>query len=160
MNKIVINTSPLIVLFKSQLTYLLPPLFTEIIVPAAVWGEIVKAGKIDIASQELPNANWAKQVTISEISALIVPWGIDLGESEVLTFALENIGYRAVIDDAAARKVATSLNIPFMGTLGVLVLAKKQGLITSIDEPIQALQKAGLWLSHDLIQFLKEQDNR
>ena len=51
MNKIVINTSPLIVLFKSQLTYLLPQLFTEIIVPSGVWGEIVKAGKIDIASQ-------------------------------------------------------------------------------------------------------------
>ena len=53
MNKIVINTSPLIVLFKSQLTYLLPQLFTEIIVPAAVWGEIVKAGKIDIAINKL-----------------------------------------------------------------------------------------------------------
>jgi predicted nucleic acid-binding protein len=160
MNKIVINTSPLIVLFKSQLTYLLPQLFTEIIITAGVWGEIVKAGKIDIASQSLPNANWAKQVTISEISALILPWGIDLGESEVLTFALENIGYRAVIDDAAAaRKVAKSLNIPFMGTLGILFLAKKQGLITSLDEPIEALQKSGLWLSNDLIQFLKEQDN-
>ena len=159
MNKIVINTSPLIVLFKSQLTYLLPQLFTEIIVPTGVWSEIVKAGKIDIASQELPNANWAKPVTISEISALIVPCGIDLGESEVLTFALENSGYRAVIDDAAARKVAKSLNIPFMGTLGILVLAKKQGLINSIDEPIQALKKAGLWLSNDLIQVLKEQVN-
>ena len=88
-----------------------------------------------------------------------MPWGIDLGESEVLTFALENSGYRAVIDDAAARKVAKSLNIPFMGTLGILVLAKKQGLITSIDEPIQYLKKAGLWLSNDLIQVLKEQVN-
>ena len=159
MNKIVINTSPLIVLFKGLLTYLIPQLFTEIIVPIGVSGEIVKAGKIDIASQELPNANWAKPVTISEISALIVPCGIDLGESEVLTFALENSGYRAVIDDAAARKVAKSLNIPFMGTLGILVLAKKQGLINSIDEPIQALKKAGLWLSNDLIQVLKEQVN-
>ncbi|MDD1413845.1 DUF3368 domain-containing protein [Dolichospermum sp. ST_con] len=159
MNKIVINTSPLIVLFKSQLTYLLPQLFTEIIVPGGVWGEIVKAGKIDIASQELPNTNWVKPVIITEISALIVPWGIDLGESEVLTFALENSGYRAVIDDAAARKVAKSLNMPFMGTLGILVLAKKQGLITSIDEPIQYLKKAGLWLSNDLIQVLKEQVN-
>ena len=159
MNKIVINTSPLIVLFKSQLTYLLPQLFTEIIVPTGVWSEIVKAGKIDIASQELPNANWAKPVTISEISALIVPCGIDLGESEVLTFALENSGYRAVIDDAAARKVAKSLNIRFIGTLGILVLAKKQGLITSIDEPIQSFKKAGLWLSNDLIQVLKEQVN-
>ena len=159
MNKIVINTSPLIVLFKSQLTYLLPQLFTEIIVPSGLWGEIVKAGKIDIASQELPNTNWVKTVIITEISALIVPWGIDLGESEVLTFALENSGYRAVIDDAAGRKVAKSLNIPFMGTLGILVLAKKQGLITSIDEPIQYLKKAGLWLSNDLIQVLKEQVN-
>ncbi|AFZ56528.1 DUF3368 domain-containing protein [Anabaena cylindrica FACHB-243] len=157
MNKIVINTSPLIVLFKSQLTYFLPQLFTEIIVPSRVWSEIVKAGKIDIASQQLPNSTWAKQVKVSEISSLILPWGIDCGESEVLTFALENNGYRAVIDDAAARKVAKSLNIPFMGTLGILILAKKQGLITSISEPIQALQEAGLWLSNDLIQLLKEQ---
>jgi predicted nucleic acid-binding protein len=52
MNKIAINTSPLIVLFKSQLAYLLPQLFTEIIVPSGVWDEIVEAGKTDTASTD------------------------------------------------------------------------------------------------------------
>ncbi|WP_243147212.1 DUF3368 domain-containing protein [Scytonema sp. UIC 10036] len=56
-----------------------------------------------------------------------------------MSFALENTGYRAIIDDAAARRVAKTLNIPFMGTLGMLVLAKKQGLITEISEQIQAI---------------------
>ncbi|RUR85749.1 DUF3368 domain-containing protein [Chlorogloeopsis fritschii PCC 9212] len=73
-----------------------------------------------------------------------------------MSFALENTGYRAIIDDAAARRVAKTLNIPFMGTLGMLVLAKKQGLISEISQPIQAIQDAGLWLSDDLIQFLRQ----
>ena len=157
MNKIVINTSPLIVLFKSQLAYLLPELFTEIIVPSGVWDEIVEAGKTDTASRQLPISSWAKQVTLTSVSSLILSWGLDHSESEVLSFALENTGYQAIIDDAAARRVAKTLNIPFMGTLGMLVLAKKQGLIPAISEQIQAIQDAGLWLSDDLIQFLKQQ---
>jgi predicted nucleic acid-binding protein len=44
-----------------------------------------------------------------------------------------------------------------MVTLGMLVLANKQGLIPEISEPIQAIQDAGLWISDDLIQFLKQQ---
>ncbi|GAA6616274.1 DUF3368 domain-containing protein [Scytonema sp. NUACC26] len=157
MNKVVINTSPLIVLFKSQLVYLLPQLFTEIIIPSGVWDEIVKTGKTDIASQQLPNASWAKQIPSPSISSLILAWGLDRGESEVLNFALENLNYRAIIDDATARRVAKTLNIPFMGTLGMLILAKQKGLIPEISEPIQAIQDAGLWLSDDLIQFFKKQ---
>ncbi|MBO3457993.1 DUF3368 domain-containing protein [Aetokthonos hydrillicola Thurmond2011] len=157
MNKVVINTSPLIVLLKSQLDYLLPQLFTEILVPSGVWDEIVEAGKTDKASRQLPLASWGKRVTLTSVSSLILSWGLDRGESEVLSFALENTDYRAIIDDAAARRVAKTLNIPFMGTLGMLVLAKKRGLIPEISEPIQAIQDAGLWLSDDLIQFVKQQ---
>lgn len=157
MNKIIINTSPLIVLFKSQLDYLLPEVFTEIIVPSGVWDEIIEAGKTDTATRQLPMSSWAKRVNLSSVSSLILAWGLDHGESEVLSFALENPGYRAIIDDAAARRVAKTLKIPFMGTLGMLVLSKKQGLIPEISEPIQAIQDACLWLSNDLIQFLKQQ---
>ncbi len=77
MNKIVINTSPLIVLFKSQLAYFLPELFTEIIVPSGVWDEIVEAGKTDTASRQLPISSWAKRVTLTSVSSLILSWGLD-----------------------------------------------------------------------------------
>ncbi|RUR85750.1 hypothetical protein ACF3DV_24650 [Chlorogloeopsis fritschii PCC 9212] len=81
MNKVVINTSPLIVLFKSQFAYLLPELFTEIIVPSGVWDEIVEAGKTDTASRQLPISSWAKRFTLTSVSSLnsslgIRSWGI------------------------------------------------------------------------------------
>ena len=97
--KVVINTSPLIVLFKSQLDDLLPQLFTEIIVPGAVWDEI--AGKTDIVSRQLPTAHWPQRVNLENVSPVITAWGLDPGESEVLSFAWENNGYQAIIDDIA-----------------------------------------------------------
>jgi predicted nucleic acid-binding protein len=39
-----------------------------------------------------------------------------------------------MIDDAAARRCAISLNVPTLGTAGLVVLAKRRGLIASIDE--------------------------
>ena len=157
MNKVVIDTSPLIVLFKSNLAYLLPQLFTEIIVTSAVWDEIVEAGKTDVPSRQLPSVTWAKKVNLTTVSPAIAAWGLDSGESEVLSYAWEHSGYRAIVDDAAARRVAKTLGIPVMGTLGILLLAKQKGVITSISSSIQALQDAGLWLSADLVKFLQEQ---
>jgi predicted nucleic acid-binding protein len=157
MQKVVINTSPLIVLFKSQLSDLLPQLFTEIIVPGAVWDEIVEAGKTDAASRQLPTVSWAQRVNLTTVSPVITAWGLDPGESEVLSFVWVNSGYRAIIDDAAARRVARTLSIPVLGTAGILLLAKQKGIIPSISDPIQALKNAGLWLSNDLVNFLKQQ---
>jgi predicted nucleic acid-binding protein len=54
MEKVVINSSPLIVLFKSQLINILPQVCQEIIIPNAVWLEVVEAGKNDLPSQQLP----------------------------------------------------------------------------------------------------------
>jgi len=57
-NRVVINSSPLIVLFKSQQTDLLPQLFTEILVPSVVWDELV-SGQNDLPAINLPSAAWA-----------------------------------------------------------------------------------------------------
>ncbi len=54
--KIVINASPLILLCKSGLEKLLPELFTEIVVPNAVWDDIV--------SRKIRSAAWLKQLSV------------------------------------------------------------------------------------------------
>lgn len=51
-DRVVINASPLIVLFKSGQAELLPRLFNEILIPQAVWEEVT-ATKTDIAAQRL-----------------------------------------------------------------------------------------------------------
>jgi predicted nucleic acid-binding protein len=154
--KVVVNASPLITLYKSQLADLLPQLFSQIQVPSAVWQEVT-ACKEDIAAQSLPQNTWAIQIEVLTIHPLVSAWDLGAGESAVLSYALSCSDHTAVIDDAAARRCAISLNIPTLGTGGIIVLAKRRGLIPSVIEPIQALRNAGLWLSEDLINLLKRQ---
>ena len=156
-NKVVINASPLIVLFKSQQAFLLPLLFPEILVPEAVWEEVTGSKQSDKAAQQLPQATWAKRVTTVTVNPQIAAWDLGAGESEVLSLALEHPGYYALVDDRAARRCGRTFGIPTLGTGATLILAKQQGLITSVTEAIQAVRDAGLWLSDDLVQLLKQQ---
>lgn len=146
----------LITLFKSHQAHLLPALFPDIIIPTTVWTEVIRAGSADIAAQQLPTMPWATPTPI-DLAPEVLAWGIDPGESAVLSFALRHPTYRAVLDDAAARRCARTLGIRVLGTCGVLVLAKQRGIITSVTPGISALQSAGLYLSESLIQQIKLQ---
>jgi predicted nucleic acid-binding protein len=68
--KVVVNASPLITLFKSQLVDLLPQLFGQVQVPPAVWLEVT-ASKDDIAAQMLPYSSWATQTEEIAIHPLV-----------------------------------------------------------------------------------------
>lgn len=70
-NHVVINASPLITLFKSNQTDLLPALFRNIIVPSAVWNEVTNSEQTDVAAQQIPKASWAKRTDIGAIAPSI-----------------------------------------------------------------------------------------
>ncbi|PSN10722.1 DUF3368 domain-containing protein [filamentous cyanobacterium CCT1] len=154
-DRVVVNASPLIVLFKSGQADLLPQLFSEILIPQAVWQEVTLP-QGDAASQQLPDAAWAIPVEVL-VNSDIAAWDLGAGESAVLSYGLQNPGYRAIIDDAAARRCARTLGITTLGTGGVLVLAKRRGLIDSVGDRLESLQEAGLWLSESIITLLKQQ---
>jgi predicted nucleic acid-binding protein len=155
--KVVINSSPLIALFKSQQSQLLPQLFDKILVPEAVWNEITLASKNDEASQQLPHVNWSQKIEKITIQPEVAAWDLGKGESEVLSFALNNPSYAAIVDDRAAKNCAQALGIVTIGTGGVLLLAKRRGLITNITPRLEALQNSGLWLSERVINLIKKQ---
>jgi predicted nucleic acid-binding protein len=56
-----------------------------------------------------------------------------------------------------ARRCAQTLGIPMLGTGGLLVLAKRRGLLASVSEGIAKLQQSGLWLSDDIARILQDQ---
>ena len=155
--KVIVNSSPLIVLFKSQQADLLAQLFDEILVPGAVWDEVTTGSKNDVAATELVKVSWARRTEIPSISPEVLAWDLGKGESAVLGLALKKPGFAVVIDDRAARRCAQSLGVVSMGTAGVILLAKKRGLIPLASPGIQALQDAGLWLSAPLINLLQQQ---
>jgi len=151
---VVINASPLITLFHSGQADLLPRLFRHIAVPEAVWQEVVGEGWEDPAAQQLPAHSWPLRVSVVS-SPRVAAWQLGAGETAVLSHALANPPLRALIDDRDARRCARTLGIPMMGTGGILVLAKRRGLIGSVAEAIEKLRQSGLWLSDDLIRMLK-----
>lgn len=61
--------------------------------------------------------------------------------------ALESPGSVAILDDALARRVAEVLEISFTGTLGVLLDAKKAGLIQELRPLLDRLQALRFRLS-------------
>lgn len=103
--KVAVNASPLIVLFKSGLADLLPRLFTEVVVPEAVWEEVIAGGESDAAASALPAILWLRRVTLPTIAPEILVWNLGDGEAEVLSFTFSCPEYRAMIDDRAARRV-------------------------------------------------------
>lgn len=149
---VVVNASPLITLFKSGQAHLLPALFQQVYVPAAVWREITDSGHDDAASRELANAPWALRLSVQALDPLILAWDAGPGETEVLTYARANAGVRAVVDDDYARRCAQSLGIRTLGTCGVIVLAKRRGVIAEVKPCLDALRAADLWLSDNLVR--------
>lgn len=154
-NRVIVNSSPLIVLLKSQQAQLIPQLFTEILVPSGVFEEII--AKDDTASRLLPTITWIQTVEVNTIEPEVAAWDLGKGESQVLSLALQNSDFAAIIDDRAARRCSQALGITTIGTGGLLILAKRRGIISSISPGIQALRDAGLWLSDNLVNLLKQQ---
>ena len=157
MNKpIIADSSPLIVLLKSDLEYILPELFEEIILPEAVWQEILSGLDNDIAKQKLPFLSWIKRTPTAISNKTIENYNLGKGETAVLNLALITSESRVILDDFAARKCAKALEIKFFGTGGLLILAKQKGLIDSVSDALEKVQNAGLWLSDTITELLKQ----
>lgn len=151
---IVLNASPLILLCNSNLAFILPEMFTEVVVPNAVWQEVVNGPRVDRAAQMLPGLDWLKRMQVVSAPS-VVRWDLGAGETEVLSFALAQPAYTPVLDDLLAKKCARSLGISTLGTGAILILAKERGLIQSVESALRQLQRIGLWISEPVIQLLK-----
>jgi len=148
----VVNASPLIVLAKITQIHLLSELCSEIIVPNGVVAEINVAPDDDPAKLWMVNegARWIRDV--EQVDPVIAAWDLGLGESHVLTWAYQHLGYQAILDDRAAKTAALALGIPVRGTLGVILLAKQEGKITDAKPLFDQLVQAGLRVSSEILE--------
>jgi hypothetical protein len=65
------------------------------------------------------------------------------GEREALALAIERPGSRVLLDDRYARLVATTLGIPVIGTLGILLRAKRAGHLNEVRPLLDRLDALG-----------------
>jgi predicted nucleic acid-binding protein len=126
------NTSPLQYLHQLGRINLLPALTGGVIVPVPVAREL-EAGTV--IGWDVPDPRKLPWITIRQpASAAALPLAADLGRGEagVLALALELKDPVVILDDGVGRRVAELLGVRLTGTLGLLLDAKKKGLISAV----------------------------
>ncbi len=146
----IVDASPLVVLARAGRLDLLRLLGERVRVPSAVAVEV--RAHSDEAARALDAEPWIEEMPRRPVLEVVASWDLGPGESAVLSWALDPPGTLAVIDDYAARTCATVLGVPVKGTLGLALLAKQRGEITTALPLVEALRAAGLYLSDSVIR--------
>ncbi|MBF0463320.1 MAG: DUF3368 domain-containing protein [Magnetococcales bacterium] len=149
----VINASPLIFLSRAGRLDLLQGMASLCLVPEPVRTEIEARGENDRTVRALRMNPWIKVVAGPATPESIAAWGLGPGESSVLAFALADPARNTVvvIDDLAAHHCAATLGIPVRGTLGIVLIAKKRGMIPLARPIMEALLAHGMYLSRSVL---------
>jgi uncharacterized protein len=139
---VVSNTSPLSYLHKLRRLEVLRDLFGTVIVPAAVVAELSGGRE---RGHDLPDPESLAWVTVAPaqpISLRLSNIGnLDPGESAVLERALSSPSPLAILDERIARRAAKILGIPCVGTIGILVEAKKRDLLPAVAPLFAELER-------------------
>jgi predicted nucleic acid-binding protein len=147
----VVNASPLILFSRIDRLDLIERLAPAILVPNAVIEEI-RAGqhKDQTAATAL---EWAGRYRLEDIAvaASIEHWDLGLGEAQVIAHCIGGSRW-AVLDDRAARRCAATHNVPVIGTLGVVLRAKRNRQIESAQSLVKELTAAGMFLDDEFVE--------
>jgi len=157
----VVNASPLIVLSKlGRLDLLLEPRpDIEVVVPQAVLDEVMRGEPDDPAVSLVPKAvaDWMRVIPTPLVHASLRVGVLDPGEMAVLSVALNHPGWEAVLDDHSARREATRLGIPCIGTVGLVLTGHRLGIVPSVPDALQTLREAGMYISDGLFRLALDQ---
>jgi predicted nucleic acid-binding protein len=156
---VVSNTTPLIGLASIQRFQLLEQLFREIHIPQAVYDEAVVAGREEGgARREVLVATWIKTVPVQDRLAVDMLLGdLDLGEAETIVLAREIDADWVLMDEKKGRRKLAQLNVPKIGTLGILLKAKQVGLLSTIQPEITRLRRLGFSISQSVVEAVLRQ---
>lgn len=156
MSEIISNTSPLQYLHQLGVLDFLPKLVGTITVPPAVHDELSAGRKLGLNLPDVQSLGWISVRRPSSSVALPMVTDLGAGEREVLALALETADAVCVLDDALARQVASVLQLRITGTLGVLIDAKRSGLISAVRPQLDQLHNLGFRLAaHTRMAVLK-----
>jgi len=159
MRKIVVNSTPLIILGNIDGLKILKELYGEIIIPRAVFEEVTS--KADNAKLNLSqNLSWIKVLEVQDKSnRKMYQAKLHDGEVEVMMLANEVSADLLIIDDNAAKRTAKFLGFTVTGTLGVILKAKSEGIIPQVKPIVDEMLRQGFYISPKIIETVLKTAN-
>ena len=102
---------------------------------------------------------WIKIEQIQDRKSIAYFLDLDKGEAEAIVLATESEADLILLDESPGRIHAKHAVLKVTGTIGILVKAKKQGLISELKPLILELKDKGVWFSESLIERILELAN-
>jgi predicted nucleic acid-binding protein len=149
---VIVNTSPLQYLHQVGQLDLFPKLFGRIMVPESVVAELAAGRRLGVSLPEPEALDWIDRRSPASPVAGLLSWDLGAGESAVLSLALEHPGSWVVLDDKLARQAAVHLNLPLLGTAGILLRAKHSGHLNAVRPVLNQLAALGFRLTPGTVQ--------
>jgi predicted nucleic acid-binding protein len=145
---VVSNSSPLIALVRIQRLDLVPAILESVLIPPAVAREIHPSIPI------IPGWLQIQEAPTTLPSVLGSSGRLGNGEQEAIALAVE-LGARAIlIDERAGRRVAEAAGLNVIGTLGLLLQAKRAGHFANIRAELDKLLETSFFMTQQLYDHL------
>jgi uncharacterized protein len=155
---VVADASPLIALCRIGRLDLLRDVFGKLLVPDAVWQEVVVAGEGVPGVAEVPATEWIERRSVQDLTLVfLLRQDLGAGEAEAIVLARECGAGVLLMDERIGRAAAERLGLKVTGLVGVLLEARRRGLLTGLSVIAESLRTAGFWISGELIQLLRSQ---
>lgn len=152
---VVSNTGPLIALAKVRRLDLLGRLFERVFVHEAVRQEITMATKFPEVAAFCETARGFERAELTEPPDPMLVTELDAGEAAVIALARRSAGCVVLMDERKARRVASVVHgLRVIGTGGLPLRAKHQGLVPAIRPILNEMRRAGYFLSDRLFEGL------
>ena len=149
---VVSDTSPINYLLLIGQIDLLPRLFQQVIIPDVVRDEMLDPGAPPMLQRWIANPPaWLRVQSVSETDKTLD--ALDPGEQAAITLAQALSADILIIDERLGRQMADKLEIPIIGTLGILDASASQGLVDLADALAQ-LQRTNFRVSRRVIRAL------
>src|SRR5206468_103535 len=108
------------------------------------------ADELRLSHPELPD--FIKVAEVSDLARVaVLSEELDRGEAEAIVLAKELAVDLLLIDETLGRRVALREGVKIIGLVGILLVAKRNGIIPSVKQLLDRLEEgAGFYLSDDV----------
>jgi predicted nucleic acid-binding protein len=151
---VISNTTPLNYFALIDLQDILPALFGRVLIPEAVWHELSSSAAPQPVKDWLGTGpSWLDRRVVSQISPELQQ--LDPGEREAIALAQSVDATLVLLDERRGRRMARGLGLAVSGTLGVLDLAARRGLV-DLEDALSRLERTTFRATPRLLRSVPE----